>query len=214
MKKFLLALVLIVPMLAFVGCGGDDDEPQDVSVPDQSLLVDQTYTLPKGTWVSSDDIIAKVEGNKVVAVRRGEAIIKSGAKSFKVTVTPSNNIIPDPCLQFGAKQNVVSDYMEGIGGFDKPGLSLSMTYVSSKPYILGYQYMFKNYEGLQSVTIMAFQKEIPELEIAEYLKQRYVPVMEKDGVFGFLSPDKKITVAFTMEVIKGDVTYLIQYTPN
>lgn len=214
MKKFLLALVLMVPMLAFTGCGSDDDEPQDVSMSDQSLLVGQTYTLPKGTWVSSDDIIAKVEGNKVVAVRRGEAIIKSGAKSFKVTVAPSNNIIPDPCLQFGAEPNVVSDYMEGIRGFDKPGLSLSMTYVSSKPYILGYQYKFKNYEGLQSVTIMAFQKEIPELEIAEYLKQRYVPVMEKDGAFGFLSPDKKITVAFTMEVIKGNVTYLIQYTPN
>lgn len=32
MKKFLLALVLIVPMLAFTGCGGDDDEPQGVTL--------------------------------------------------------------------------------------------------------------------------------------------------------------------------------------
>lgn len=213
MKKLLLALALLVPMLAFTGCGGDD-EPQDISISDQSLLVGETYSLPKGTWSSSNDVIAKVEGGRVVAVRRGEAVIKCGSKSFKVEVTPSNNIIPDPCLRFGAKQDIISDYMEALGGFNKPGLSLSMTYVSSKPYILGYQYDFKNHEGLQSVTIMAFQKEIPELEIAEYLKQRYVPVMEKDGVFGFLSPDKKITVVFTMEVIKKNVTYLIKYTPN
>lgn len=214
MKKFLLALVLMVPMLAFTGCGGDDEPETPISISDQSLLVGQTYTLPKGAWTSSNDVIAKVEDGKVVAVRRGEATIKSGATSFKVTVAPSNDIIPDPCLQFGAKQDVISDYMESIGGFNKPGLSLSMTYVSSKPHILGYQYDFKNKEGLQKVTVMAFKKEISELEIAEYLKQRYVPVMEEDGVFGFLSPDKKIVVAFTMEVIKGNVTYLIQYTPN
>lgn len=214
MKKFLLALVLMVPMLAFTGCGSDDEPEDPISVSDQSLLVGQTYTLPKGAWTSSNDVIAKVEDGKVVAMRRGEATIKCGATSFKVEVEPSNNIIPDPCLQFGAKQDVISDYMASLGMFNRPGLSLSMTYVSSKPYILGYQYDFKNYEGLQSVTVMAFKKEISELEIAEYLKQRYVPVMEENGVFGFLSPDKKIVVAFTMEVIKGNVTYLIKYTPN
>lgn len=43
--------------------------------------------------------------------------------------------------------------------------------------------------------------------------QRYVPVTEQDGVFGFISLDKKIMVAFKIEVIKGNVTYLIQYSP-
>lgn len=212
MKKFLLALALVVPMLAFTGCGGDD-EPEDVSVSDQSLLVGQTYSLPSGAWVSSNDAIAKVEDGKVVAVRRGEAVIKSGSKSFKVEVAPSNNILPEPYLQFGGSHNDVADYMASLGGFDRPGLSLVQTYVCKNP-TLGYQYTFKNREGLQNVTVMAFKKDFEELEIAEYLKQRYVPVLEQNGVFGFLSLDKKTMVAFTIEVIKGNVTYVIVYKPN
>lgn len=213
MKKFLLALALIVPMLAFTGCGGDDDEPENITVSDQSLLVGQTYSLPNGTWTSSNDAVAKVEEGKVVAIRRGEAIIKGNSKSFKVEVSPSNNIIPDPYLQFGGSHNDVADYMASLGGFDRPGLSLVQTYVSKNP-TLGYQYTFKNGEGLQNVTVMAFKKDFEELEIADYLKQRYVPVMEQDGVFGFLSLDKKIMVAFTIEVIKGNITYIIVYKPN
>lgn len=206
-------LALIVPMLAFTGCGGDDDEPQDISVSDQSLLVGQTYSLPSGTWVSSNDAVAKVEGGKVVAVRRGDATIKGSSKSFKVEVAPSNNIIPDPYLTFGGSHNDVADYMASLSGFDRPGLSLVQTYVCKNP-TLGYQYTFKNGEGLQNVTVMAFKKDFDELEIAEYLKQRYVPVMEQDGVFGFLSLDKKIMVAFTIEVINGNVTYVVVYKPN
>lgn len=212
MKKFLFALVLMMPMFAFTGCG-NDDEPQDISVSDQSLLVGQTYSLPSGAWTSSNDAVAKVEGGKVVAIRRGEATIKGSSKSFKVEVSPSNNIIPDPYLQFGGSHNDVADYMASLGGFDRPGLSLVQTYVSKNP-TLGYQYTFKNGEGLQDVTVMAFKKDFEELEIAEYLKQRYVPVMEQDGVFGFLSLDKKILVAFTIEVIKGNITYIIVYKPN
>lgn len=206
-------LALIVPMIAFTACGGDDDEPQDISVPDQSLLVGQTYSLPSGAWASSNDAIAKVEGSNVIAIRRGEAIIKGGSKSFKVEVSPSNNIIPDPYLQFGGSQSDVADYMANLGGFNRPALSLVQTYACADP-TLGYQYTFKNKEGLQSVTVMAFKKDFDELEIAEYLKQRYVPVMEQDGVFGFLSLDKKIMVAFTIEVIKGNVTYIMTYKPN
>lgn len=37
MKKFLLALVLIVPMLAFTGCGGDDDTMIE-SAPDKTVV--------------------------------------------------------------------------------------------------------------------------------------------------------------------------------
>lgn len=211
MKKIFFTLALIVPMLSFTGCGSDD-EPENISVSDQSLLVGQTCPLPSGAWASSNDAIAVVEGNKVVAVRRGEAIIKGSSKSFKVEVAPTNNVLPDPCLQFGAESNIISDYMASLGGFDKPGMSLVQTYVCKNPP-LGYQYTFKNKEGLQSVTVMAFRKDFDELEIAEYLKQRYVPVTEQDGIFGFLSPDKKILVAFTIEVVKGDVTYLMVYKP-
>lgn len=163
MKKFLLILALIVPMLAFTSCGGDDDEPQDISVSDQSLLVGQTYSLPSGTWVSSNDAVAKVEGGKVVAVRRGDATIKGSSKSFKVEVAPSNNIIPDPYLTFGGSHNDVGDYMASLGGFNKPVLSLVMDYVRTKPTPLGYQYTFKNGEGLQKVLVMAFEKDYTHL---------------------------------------------------
>ena len=42
MKNFLFALTLILPMLAFTACGGDDDEPE-------------SDELVGTTWVSTDD---------------------------------------------------------------------------------------------------------------------------------------------------------------
>lgn len=214
MKKIILILALIVPMIAFIGCRSDKDEPQNIQVSDQSLLVGQTYSLPKGTWTTSNDAIAKIESGKVVAVRRGEATIKNGSISFQVEVATSNNIIPDPCLSFGYNQSEVREYMVSLGGFNNPGLSLVQNYTRTTPTTLGYQYTFKNGEGLQSVLVMAFQKDYTETEIAEYLTQRFVPISESDGVFGFLSLDKKIAVAFTIKVIDGNITYLMQYIPN
>ena len=214
MRRFLLTLSLLMPLLVFTSCEDDKDEPQDISVSNQSLIVGQTYSLPKGTWTSSNDAVAKIENGKVIAVRRGDATIKGSSTSFKVDVTPSNNIIPDPCLQFGDNQSEVREYMVSLGGFNNPALSLIQNYTRTSPTTLGYQYTFKNYEGLQSVLVMAFQKDYTEIEIAEYLNQRYIPVTEKDGVFGFLSLDKKIKVAYTIENMKGSITYLIKYDPN
>lgn len=206
-------MALIMPMLTFTGCG-NDDEPQDITVSNQSLLVGQTYLLPKGTWVSNNDAIAKVEGGKVIAIRRGDAEISNGSKSFKVEVSSSNNILPDPYLQFGGSQKDVATYMESLGGFNKPGLSLIQNYICGKPHTLAYQYTFTNKEGLQEVLVMAFQKDFSTLEITEYLNQRYIPVTEVNGVFGFISPDKKIIVSFTVEVVQGNTTYIMRYIPN
>lgn len=51
MKKFLFALVLIVPMLAFTGCGGDDDEPNNPDTPN-SLGIDVKWLQEniEGEW--------------------------------------------------------------------------------------------------------------------------------------------------------------------
>lgn len=46
MKKFLLALALMVPMLAFTGCGSDD-EPDKPNNPDEPKITNQTLA---GVW--------------------------------------------------------------------------------------------------------------------------------------------------------------------
>ena len=58
-KKLFLLMAILIPAMAFTACGDDDkDEP---NVPNQTLNVGQTYTIPTdGTWASDNDIIASV----------------------------------------------------------------------------------------------------------------------------------------------------------
>lgn len=60
MKKFLLALVMIVPVLAFTGCGGDDDEPQ-VNITESDIV---------GTWT----VTQMSQGSETVDIPNGYVV--------------------------------------------------------------------------------------------------------------------------------------------
>ncbi len=94
-KKLFLLMAILIPAMAFTACGDDDkDEP---NVPNQTLNVGQTYTIPAdGTWVSDNDLIASIDGKAVKGVRVGEVAIRNGGQSFNVTVNPTITLLKTP----------------------------------------------------------------------------------------------------------------------
>lgn len=208
MKKFLLALALIVPMFAFTGCGGDDDEP---NVSNQTLNVGQTYTIPSdGTWVSDNDLIATVSGKTVKGVRVGEVAVRNGSQSFNVTVNPTITLFQDPCVQFGATQQVVKDYMSGYELISEEADNLIFTKNKSSDVLYGYS--FENTKLNMSMVIAV--KSVATVELmGEMLAERYVLVTSKDDYIGMVSPDKKMLVVLMIKVQSGKIVYAISYAP-
>lgn len=209
MKKFLLALALIVPMFTFTGCGGDDDD--EPNVPNQTLSVGQTYTIPvDGAWTSDNDLIASVSGKTVKGVRVGEVTIRDGDKSFKVTVNPTITLFQDPCLQFGATQQVVKDYMSEYELISEE--TDNLLFAKNRSSDILYGYTFENSKLDMSMVIAV--KSIATVEImGEMLAERYVLVTSKDDYIGMVSPDKKMLVILMVKVQSGKVVYAISYAP-
>lgn len=87
MKKFLLVLALIVPMLAFTGCGGDD-EPDNPNKPDEPKITTQTLA---GVWENGDKFISfTVDG--FYCAYLADNFIASGAYSISNDVVKCNNV--------------------------------------------------------------------------------------------------------------------------
>lgn len=86
MKKFLLLLALIVPMLAFTGCRGDD-EPDNPNKPDEPKITNQTLA---GVWENGDIFISfTVDG--FYCTYLADNFIASGTYSISNDVVKCNN---------------------------------------------------------------------------------------------------------------------------
>lgn len=208
MKKFLFAMALIVPMLSFTSCGGDDDEP---NVPNQTINVGQSYTIPAdGNWVSDNDLIASVEGKTVKGVRVGDVAIRNAGQSFMVTVTPTITLFKDPYLNFGANTLTVKNAMnECVFVGEDDGL---LTFIDKSNTVV-YGYSFKALK-LEMSMVMAPNSIATPQRMGEYLAERYVPVTSQDDYIGMISPDKKMLVILMVKVQSGKVVYIISYSPN
>lgn len=214
MKKFLLALVLMVPMLAFYGCGGDD-EPNFLNST-QTLDAGAEYIIPSnGTWVSSNSLIASVEARTVHALREGEVSISDGQRQFKVVVKPTITIFPTPYLRFHSSKQSVLAYMNGL---ELDQLTLQSETKESLNYtgfingsVIGYGYTFE--QARLKMSMVAADRTIASTkELGEYLSQRYVPVVNADDYIGMLSPDSKTVVLVEIKNVSGRILYVIAYS--
>lgn len=207
-KKLFLLMAILIPAIAFTACGDDDDD--EPNVPNQTLKVGQTYTIPSdGTWTSDNDLIASVSGKIVKGIRVGEVAIRNGGQSFKVTVNPTITLFKDPYLNFGANMQTVKNAMSGfeyIGEDD--GV---LTYID-KTNSVGYGYSFEA-SKLKMSMVIANSSIATAKRMGEYLGERYVPVTSKDDYIGMVSPDKKMLVVLMIKVQSGKVVYAISYAP-
>lgn len=211
-KRIFLLMAILIPAIAFTACGDDDkDEP---NVPNQTLSVGQTYTIPAdGTWVSDNDLIASIYGKTVKGVRVGEIAIRNGAQSFKVTVNPTITLYKDPCLQFGGSPSSIKSFMSKYG-YEYEESATNITYASKQNgFVVGYGYTFENSKLTMSM-VMAERSIASTERLAEYLSQRFVPVTHDDDYIGMVSPDKKVLVVFMIKSFSGNIMYVTAYAPN
>lgn len=199
-----------MPILAFTGCGKDDDD--EPNVPDQSLKVGQSFTIPvEGAWESDNKFIASVEGATVKGVCAGETSIRNGKQSFKVTVQPTFFLYKDPYLQFGASKSKVKDFMKGFEEVETDNESLNFFYLEGTNPVM-YIYMFEN-AGLKSTGVFLPTKMATSAQIADYLTERFIPVGSNSEIIAMVSPDKTIAVGVTVQKISGTLMYEIIYLP-
>lgn len=119
MKKFLLALVLMVPMLAFTGCGGDD-EPQ-ASIAEADIVGTWTVTqMSQGgetTNVPEGYVVFDIKGDHSYTVR---FLNDNYVGSWKLEGNTVIGITPDPIterLTFTSinGKNATINYSNSIG---------------------------------------------------------------------------------------------------
>ena len=210
MKKFFLLFSLMVVSLAFVSCGSDEeDEPNYAN---QTMVAGDTYTIPGKIkdWASDNELIASVSNGIVTAERVGETIIRSGSKSFKVSVTGKYNTFKEPYTQWGASQSAVKSYMTGYTLFKETNEVLYYTGLNKE---MGYGYSFTN-SALSSSYVILQMTSVTSDEMVAYLAERYVYVTmdEDDYYFGFVTPDKKTVVILQLQSNSGQLYYFVYYT--
>jgi len=200
----------MVVSLAFVSCGSDEeDEPNYAN---QTMVAGDTYTIPGKIkdWASDNELIASVSNGIVTAERVGETIIRSGSKSFKVSVTGKYNTFKEPYTQWGASQSAVKSYMTGYTLFKETNEVLYYTGLNKE---MGYGYSFTN-SALSSSYVILQMTSVTSDEMVAYLAERYVYVTmdEDDYYFGFVTPDKKTIVILQLQSNSGQLYYFVYYT--
>ena len=200
----------MVVSLASVSCGSDEeDEPNYAN---QMMEAGDTYTIPGKIkdWASDNELIASVSNGIVTAERVGETIIRSGSKSFKVSVTGKYNTFKEPYTQWGASQSVVKSYMTGYTLFKETNEVLYYTGLNKE---MGYGYSFTN-SALSSSYVILQMTSVTSDEMVAYLAERYVYVTmdEDDYYFGFVTPDKKTIVILQLQSNSGQLYYFVYYT--
>ena len=200
----------MVVSLAFVSCGSDEeDEPNYAN---QTMVAGDTYTIPGKIkdWASDNELIASVSNGIVTAERVGETIIRSGSKSFKVSVTGKYNTFKEPYTQWGASQSAVKSYMTEYTLFKETNEVLYYTGLNKE---MGYGYSFTN-SALSSSYVILQMTSVTSDEMVAYLAERYVYVTmdEDDYYFGFVTPDKKTIVILQLQSNSGQLYYFVYYT--
>ena len=146
----------------------------------------------------------------MTAERVGETIIRSGSKSFKVSVTGKYNTFKEPYTQWGASQSAVKSYMTGYTLFKETNEVLYYTGLNKE---MGYGYSFTN-SALSSSYVILQMTSVTSDEMVAYLAERYVYVTmdEDDYYFGFVTPDKKTIVILQLQSNSGQLYYFVYYT--
>lgn len=182
-------IALALP-IAFTSCGDDDDKNLTLDKNEVTLNYGTTQEIKASekncTWTSSNEFVATVSDGKIEAQHAGQAVItvtsKDGAiAKCNVTVNPTNNNFIMPVTNWGASINTI----KGEALYD--GLVLvkettdALVYMTRNTYPY-YGYTF-NQEGLESSSLTVSEAMDEELNLNEYLEQRYNDVSSDDDEY-------------------------------
>lgn len=203
-KYLSLMLLFAVMSLSFAACSDDEDDAKKLSQNELSLIAGQSAKLIYNgdcTWESDEPLIAEVDNNgNVTANRVGETTIWANDESCKVKVSPKYNTYMEPCIDWGASESEVTNFMNGYENLGKDDNTLGFGDLDNE---IIYMYMFEN----NSLTASAIGANLISKgeEITDFLLERYVviDVDESNYTAYMISIDKKIAVAVSFNASNG-----------
>ena len=174
--KYLSLLLCAVMSLSLTACSDDGNGAQNLSQNELSLITGQSAKLIYNgdcTWESDEPLIADVDNNgNVTANRVGETTIWANDESCKVKVSPKYNTYMEPCIDWGASESEVTNFMNGYENLGKNGNTLGFGDMDNE---IVYMYMFENNSLTASVIGANFISKGEE--ITDFLLERYVGLM-------------------------------------
>lgn len=187
MKKFLLMLALIVPMLAFTGCGSDDEPKKtiDITVKTDGTKSIQGFNNIKA--ITPNDFVATIKGNTVYGKHEGTFETKctsdEGDLNLKVTVEAQHTLYVDLKHFIGAPKAEVEKILgqptkvndKGTCTYNPIGLEedYQVGYTDGKVEMIAIQFKFAYYQSL-----------------IDHLSDRYYPSYVKSGSALFIDAYK------------------------
>lgn len=213
MKKLFGMLVLCATIaLSFSACTNDGNINSNLSHNELSLIAGQQAKLLYNgdcTWSSDEPLIAKVDENgNVTAKRVGETTIWANDEYCKVTVTPQYNTYMEPCVDWGASENEITNFMNGYEDLGKSGNI--RTFKDNQREII-YMYMFTDNSLSASAIGANFISKGDE--ITDFLLERYVVVSvdKTDYTILMVSIDQQLAVGVSFNA--SSTTMLVIYMP-
>lgn len=165
---------------------------------------------PKCINAKATDTDARIRDDfgKVTANRVGKTTIWANDESCEVEVTPRYKTYMEPCMDWGASESEVTDFMNGYGNLGKNGNTLGF---SDQDNGIVYMYVFEN-NSLSSSAIGAKFSSKGE-EITNFLLERYVPITIDDSsyIVYMTNIDKTIGVVVSINASSG--LMMVLYTP-
>ena len=201
-------LVMVLPTL--VACGSDDDDDKGPSLDKTniSLYVDEAATLTYSggncVWSSDNELIASVKDGIITAKHVGTTKIHANDLTCEVTVKPKYTSFFEPCIQWGASQSVVKNFMSS---YTLRSSSDTQLVYNSSGRVTGYMYSFEN-AALKS---SAFGTGLSHSSsLTDFLLERYVvlQVDEEDYMVYMCSVDENTIIGMSITTSGIIVVYL------
>ena len=209
MKKILALLAIALP-LVLASCGNEPDGPITISQENLALTIDETVQLTaseKGTWTSSNEFVATVDGDgNVTALHVGEAVITITkgdlSASCKVVVNPANTSYDLPYMVWGATVEDVKVANTNLSLFEETTEDgetiLSYLTDSNLP---GYIYVVTPAQGLIATALVADINDSENFE--DFLYQYFADFTEDDEWYYLING-----------LTENDATIAVQYGWN
>lgn len=216
-------LILFVLCLIVIACNNEEPVDNTITVKANDLFMapKQTYNLKatsiqKITYSSDNEFYAAVSDSGIVTagkVGSTNIILNNGTdkKSIKITTVSSNNLYPDPVLEFGTSKSAIMAKLGTPSYQASNGAYAGIRYDNATTTTLGTIYYFT--DDKLDLVFTRVKSGYTSL-LGSYLTDRFASVGQVDGSFLFVNAltSSKITIAVSLELYSVDY-WDVEYFP-
>lgn len=191
MKKLLLSLALLLPVVLLSSCSDDDKSGLSLNKSNITLYSEGTEQLEANDnvdWLSESEFVASVDANGLVTgnhVGTTNIIASNGSETSKcaIEVKPKFNTFTEPILDFGVTKEVIKSRESRTILSETDN---SLVYRGENDALNMIAYMFEN--GRLSIAGAAVSFAYTS-ELTYFLLERYQVIGEENGLYMFINND-------------------------